>query len=154
MVKRKRVGLVYSYNENWVAGSYYILNIVHALNTIEDSLKPEIVLLTDSMENFLRFKIETQYPYLQNCALPFKANYSIFERGVNKIFKGFLNKKLINKPPKFPRLDFLYPKQIKGFPDYVERVNWIPDFQEEHLPQFFSQEEIIKRKKYQKGNSL
>lgn len=151
MVKRKRVGLVYSYNENWVAGSYYILNIVHALNTIEDSLKPELVLLTDSMENFLRFKIETQYPYLQNCALPFKANYSILERGVNKIFKVFLNKKLINKPPKFPRLDFLYPNQIKGFPDYVERVNWIPDFQEEHLPQFFSQEEIIKRKEYQKN---
>ncbi len=39
MAKRKRVGLVYSYNENWVAGSYYILNIIHALNTLEDKLK-------------------------------------------------------------------------------------------------------------------
>ena len=45
MVKRKRVGLVYSYDENWVAGSYYIMNIIHALNTIGENLKPEIILL-------------------------------------------------------------------------------------------------------------
>ena len=28
MDAKKRVGLVYSYNENWIAGSYYILNII------------------------------------------------------------------------------------------------------------------------------
>jgi glycosyltransferase involved in cell wall biosynthesis len=150
MVKRKRLGLVYSYNENWVAGSYYILNIIHALNTVEDKLKPEVILLTNSQENFEKVKTETQYPYIKHCILPFQANYSFLERGANKFFKAVLKKKLINKPPKLPKLDFLYPKQIKGLSNTLKKVNWIPDFQEEHLPQFFSQEEITRRKDYQK----
>lgn len=151
MVKRKRVGLVYSYNENWVAGSYYILNIIHALNTIEDKFKPEIILLTETVESFNKVKLETQYSYLEYWGLPFKTHYSVFERGINKLFRQLLKRKAINKSPKFPELDFLYPKQINGLSDNLKKVNWIPDFQEEHLPQFFTKDEINRRKEYQKN---
>ena len=150
MVKRKRVGLVYSYDENWVAGSYYILNIIHALNSVEDNLKPKVILLTDSLQNFEKLKSETAYSYLELCTLPFKANYNILERGLNKLSKIVFNKRIIKKPIKFPKLDFLYPQQIKGLSDNLKKVNWIPDFQEEHLPHFFSEEEIKKRKEHQK----
>ncbi len=154
MVERKRIGLVYSYNEKWVAGSYYILNIIHALNTISDQKKPKIILLTDSKETFEKVKLETQYPYLQFYEFPFKVKYNVLEKVLNRVFRVTFGKKLINKKPKFPKLDFLYPNEIKGFPDYVKKVNWIPDFQEDHLPQFFSEEEVIRRKEYQKNTLI
>ena len=33
MVKRKKIALRFSYNEGWIAGAYYIMNLVHALKT-------------------------------------------------------------------------------------------------------------------------
>ncbi|GAA3621176.1 glycosyltransferase [Flavivirga jejuensis] len=149
--RRKRVGLFYFYNENWVAGAYYILNIIHALNTLEDTLKPKIIVLTNSKESFDKLKNETQYPYLKYSVGSFKTYYNIFERGINKISRIILNKKLIKKKPKLPKIDFLYPRQIETFSNNLKKVNWIPDFQEDHLPQFFSQEEINERKKHQQN---
>jgi glycosyltransferase involved in cell wall biosynthesis len=151
MVERKRVGLVYSYNEKWVAGSYYILNIIHALNKIGDQKKPEIILLTDSKETFEKIKLETQYPYLQFYKFPFIAKYNLLEKVLNKMSRVTFGTQLINKKPKFPKLEFLYPNEIQGFPDYVKKINWIPDFQEDYLPQFFSEEEVNRRKEYQKN---
>ncbi|TGV04412.1 glycosyltransferase [Flavivirga rizhaonensis] len=152
MVKRrKRIGLLYFYDENWVAGSYYILNIIHALNTLKDALKPKIIILTYSNENFDKARNETKYPYLEFCAVPFVPHYNIFERVVNKVSRILLNKKIIKKQPKPPKLDFVYPQQIEGLPNDLKKVNWIPDFQEDHLPQFFSQEEIDKRKQHQQN---
>ena len=77
MAKRKRVGLVYSYNEKWIAGSYYILNIIHALNTISDVSKPKITLLTDSKDTFEKVQTETQYPYLYFHELKFSVTYNL-----------------------------------------------------------------------------
>lgn len=149
MVKRKRLGLVYYYYENWIAGSYYILNAIHALNTLQDDVKPEIILITDSLKNFKEVKESTKYPFLEHCFFPFRAKYSMFESGINKISNLFLNKKLIKKKPIIPEVDFLYPKELKEISGNIKKVNWIPDFQELHLPHFFPQSEIDKRKEYQ-----
>jgi hypothetical protein len=34
MAKRIKLGLVFKYDESWVAGSYYILNLLQALKTL------------------------------------------------------------------------------------------------------------------------
>ena len=60
MVERKRIGVRFSYNENWIAGSYYILNIIHALNTLDVDKKPIIVVLSENIDNFNIVKNETQ----------------------------------------------------------------------------------------------
>lgn len=150
MVDRKRIGLVFSYNENWVAGAYYILNIIQALNTVDEGVKPKIVLLTDSLSNFNLVKEETKYPFLSYCSFPIKAKYSFIDRVINKLFLKLIKKKVIKKKPFYPKLDFLYPYELKGFNNELKKVNWIPDFQEEYLPQFFSKEEIKSRKEHQK----
>lgn len=151
MVVRKRVGLIFSYNENWIAGAYYILNIIHALNSLDDSEKPILVILSESLENFSKVKTETKYPYLEYAAFPFKKpKYSLFERAVNKLSRIILNKKLILKTIQTPVLDFVYPGQIGKLQNNLKKINWIPDFQEDYLPQFFSEEDILKRKKNQK----
>jgi|TARA_R100000479_G_scaffold33554_3_gene14209 glycosyltransferase involved in cell wall biosynthesis len=151
MVVRKRVGLIFSYNENWIAGAYYILNIIHALNTLDDSEKPILVILTESAENFSKVAVETKYPYLEHATFPFqKSSYSVLERAINKLSRTILDKNIFKKKLKVPLLDFVYPAQINKLPYNIKKVNWVPDFQEDHLPNFFSKEEIQRRKNHQK----
>lgn len=150
MAERTRIGLIFSYDENWIAGAYYILNIIHALNTIEDDLKPHVVVLSQKEENFDIVKSETQYPYLSYFKFPIRPNYSVVERAVNKAGRIIIGENLIVKIPIPPPIDFLYPDQhesvqIKG----LKKVNWIPDFQEVFLPHLFSNEQVTSRKKYQ-----
>ncbi len=151
MAKRTRIGLIFSYDENWIAGAYYILNIIHALKTIEDDLKPHVVVLSEKEENLDIVEAETQYPYLSFYKFPIRHDYSIYVRGINKMGRILFNKNLIVRKAVPPKIDFLYPAeddsiQING----LKKVNWIPDFQEEFLPQFFSKDKIQERKKYQK----
>lgn len=151
MAERTRIGLIFSYDENWIGGAYYILNIVHALNTVNDIRKPHIVVLATKNEDFELLKNSTKYPYLSYFKFPAKAHYSIIERVINKLSRLILNKNTIIKKPSQPDISFLYPAEHKSIQiDGLKKVNWIPDFQEEFLPQFFSQEEILKRKKLQK----
>ena len=82
MVKRKRVGFLFSYNENWIAGTYYLLNIISALNTLEDDKKPVVVILTDDKNNIKIVKDQTKYPYIEYITFPIKLN--LFQRGINK----------------------------------------------------------------------
>lgn len=152
MAKRTRIGLIFSYNESWIGGAYYILNIVHALNTLSDVKKPHIVVLAAKMEDFEFLKNTTLYPYLSYFNFPARAQYSIVERAINKLSRMVLNKNSIVKKLPQPDISFLYPSehksiQIKG----LKKVNWVPDFQEEFLPHFFSAEEIADRKEYQKN---
>lgn len=152
MAQRKRVGLIFSYNENWIAGAYYILNIVHALKVLEDSEKPKLIILTESIDSFKIIEEETGYPNLEYFQYPFKKlQYSFFQRGINKLSRVVLNKNLITKVSDKPVLDFLYPQQINGLSDNLKKVNWIPDFQEDYLPHFFSEKEIAERKRNQKN---
>lgn len=151
MVVRKRIGLIFSYNEKWIAGSYYILNIIHALNSLPDSKKPIIVVLSDSLKNFSKVKSETSYPYLEFFEFPFKKiNQSFVARVINKLWNTLFKTKLIKDLHILPDIEFVYPRQLKDLKKTTKRINWIPDFQEDHLPHFFSKEEVAKRKKSQK----
>jgi glycosyltransferase involved in cell wall biosynthesis len=151
MAERKRIGLIFSYNENWIAGTYYILYIVHALNVLNDSEKPIVVILSESLENFKKIQDETKYPYLEYSQYPFpKIQYSFLERSINKVSRLVSKKNCIIKANDKPILDFVYPSQLNELSENLKKVNWIPDFQEDYFPQFFSEEEILKRKRKQK----
>jgi len=147
MGRRKRVGFIFSYNENWIAGTYYLLNIICALDTIDDGQKPIVVLLTDDADNEKLVRDQTHYPYIETISFPKKL--SLIQRGFNKVARRF-GITLFSDVLKNPKIDLLYPNQhpkVQG--KNLKKVYWIPDFQEEFLPQFFSKKEIAKRKKYQ-----
>ena len=150
MDARPKVGIIFNYSENWIGGSYYILNIIHALNTLEDQRKPNIVVFTPSEAGYIIVKETTAYPYLNYQQYPNIRQYTTFEKAVNKVFKSIFKTKLIRKYPKYEAVDFLYPKTINEVSTTIKKVNWIPDFQEHYLPEYFSQEEIEGRKKVQK----
>ncbi len=157
MVKRLKIGLIYSYNKDWVAGAYYILNLIHALNQQNDENKPELIILSNTLDEFNTVK-QTGYPYLKFQQLNeknFWASYNITERIINKITKIITGKNIIYREHTSKRLpvnlDILFPASTHiYFSNIKNKLFWIPDFQEHFLPHFFSEQEIAERKKNQK----
>ncbi|XHR93507.1 glycosyltransferase [Mucilaginibacter sp. UC70_90] len=142
MAKRKRIGLSYIYNENWIGGTYYIENLINALNALNDEEKPHIVLLTDSYESFWTAQQKFKYPYIS------------FQLGSGEASKGF---QLLNKITNRLFKVRLFNQKIKAldavFPYYKseqqsaakKKIYWVADFQEHFAPEFFSKNDIAAR---------
>lgn len=147
MAQRIKVGLIYSYNENWIGGTYYILNLIHALQTLDNEVKPQITIFSESEERFRELKDMTKYPYLKFKSLNLSLNK--FQTLINRVSKKLLNRKFFNSSKLKPvKVDFLYPSPIKGMDcSHIKHIEWIPDFQEIHLPELFSTEDISNRYK-------
>jgi glycosyltransferase involved in cell wall biosynthesis len=142
-LRRKKIGLIYNYDENWVGGAYYIENLVFALDKLEEKFKPEVFLFS-SDEHFESFKIKTSYPYLSRYVANNKP-YSLVERIINKGFRFLSKRNLIDRNKL--KVDLLFPVFDPGN-EATQKVNylyWIPDFQEHYLPGFFSDAEVKRR---------
>jgi len=140
MAERKQLTLLYSFNENWIGGTYYVLNIIKALNMLKDEIKPVIHILYHK-DSTLEPVNAIGYPYLQFV----EANLALSMAGklINKISKRLVRKSIckISLPGK--QIANLYPCTVLINTINVRNpVYWIADFQEHHLPQFFSQSEI------------
>lgn len=147
MPDRKKIGIYYFYDENWIGGIYYIQNLVLALDTLEDAQKPFIVLYSNPAQ-FEPFKKITGYPYLMHSA-EYEPPFTLPEQLVN------WGRKFLKKPLPDKRqfvLDFVFPVFDTGDEPNGKPVNvhWIPDFQEHYLPEFFSKEEVERRIAIQK----
>jgi len=151
MVARRKIGLIYSYDENWIGGAYYIQNLVIAFKQLNDPQRPFIVLFSEPLQ-YEKFKEATAYPYIIHSS-EYEPPFTFLDRGINKISRLILKRQLIDKK-KFV-LDAIFPIFDEGGQVHPRTVNlyWIPDFQEHYLPAFFSQEEIDRRINIQKGIS-
>lgn len=144
MVKRRKVALIYKYREDWIGGTYYIHNLIKALNLMEDTRKPLLVVISDE-QDFKDLLKEIEYPYLSH--VPFNCSYNIFERAVNRLSRNILGYKIFDKERAIA--DISFPVLSERQYSYGRRkLFWIADFQDHHLPLFFTQEEIEARKTY------
>lgn len=140
MDKKIAIGLYFSYNENWIGGAYYIINIIRTLNFLEDSQKPKLYILLNKKEDFEILK-DIKYPYIEKIVL--KTTLPIWRRGTNKISRFVFNKEMYIPKNNFDFIDILFPANTnKIFNKVKNKLFWIPDFQEKHLPQFFTEAEI------------
>ena len=146
MAQRKRVGLVFSYNENWMGGTYYFVNLVKALHTVSERLKPIITVIGSSHEGFTFLKNETKYPYLE--LYKQKSKLTLLQRALNKLCKLFRLPKIFKTKVITRQLDMIYKYYADPSPRICPTVFWIPDFQEKFLPEFFSDDEIQLRQDY------
>ncbi len=128
-------------NKNWIAGSYYFLNLIQSLHLLQDNQKPSIVILVDAVEKELPVAI-TSYPYIElKCINQSKQN--ILKRIINKTYR------ILSKTPPFSNdftkddFDSSFCLLRKKFFDKIpNKISWIPDFQEIYFPNFFSEEQI------------
>ena len=142
---RKRLGLIFINDEHWVGGTYYTINLVHTLNLLTEEDKPEIVTFSNDGD-FTKLQKETQYPYLKYEAFE-QEKLGVLSRLANKITSKVL-KKVIFKQQYKGHLDALFIMQRSGYLESIpveKRIYWIPDFQDKHYPEFFTQEGLAKK---------
>lgn len=118
----KHIALVFELNENWIGGSYYIRNLISALGRLPEAEQPRITLLSNQSSS-VEFAAKTNYPHL-----------------------SWIKMEQFQKNPEDYPFDALFPWSQ---PDQNYRtVSWIPDFQELHLPYYFSPAEIATRRSH------
>ncbi len=146
-VKRKKIAILFSHNENWIGGTYYLLNLISSFNTLDDSEKPQVTILSKSRNDFDVAR-STNYPYLNysNFVIPYsflqRIIFRFFPDYSRRNFKTYFSSKRFNAV--FP---YTYIEELKNIP---KKVHWYPDFQEHYFPDFFTDVEIGLRKKMQK----
>ena len=145
MAKRKRVALIYAYNENWIGGTYYIENLIAALGQLPDVQQPKLLIFTSEAADAERLQQRVQYPHWS--FRRFERKLSLPERAMNKLTALTLKRRFISSL--YGDIDLVFPLPL-GWRHYFSRVPhhlyWIPDFQEHYLPAFFKPEEIQERK--------
>ena len=145
MSVRKRLGLIFMNDEQWVGGTYYTINLIHALNILTEEDKPEILAFSNE-EDFTKLQKETQYPYLKY--EPFgEEKLDVLSRLINTITSKFC-KLVIFKQKYKGDLDALFIMQRSGYLESIpfeKRIYWIPDFQDKHYPEFFTKEGLAKK---------
>ena len=147
MNQRKKLGLIFSYNEQWIGGTYYIINLIHSLNYLEDTIKPELVILSNKKDyDYLLSQIN--YPFISYELLdenPQK-DIGIF---INKVSMRILSRKLFVRRMK-NNVDGIFPFEKNNYFNNIpleKQIYWIPDFQDKQLPHFFTSEDLEKRDK-------
>lgn len=146
MAQRLKLGLVFSNNDAWIGGTYYILNLIQALNTLPDEQKPHLTIFCNKKKDEIIIQ-KTAYPYLSFSNLYFK--YNFFERAVNKTTRFFWKKNFIIKQHSKNIVDVIFPFDFQDSLNLItHKVAWIPDFQEHFFSHFFSQVELQKRKEH------
>lgn len=144
MGARRKLALFFTYNENWIGGTYYIVNLVHALNTLADDSKPEITIIGHQRSDFDYIKNETRYPYLSY--IQNKAGNPFHVKILNFFGQKFFKRKILDYKLS-DKFDLLFPAPAGS--DYLiliddkKKVNWIPDFQDFHLPQLYTPKALV-----------
>lgn len=143
MAERKRIALIFKVNKDWMGGTYYVLNLINALNTLPDEQKPSITLLCTNEEDYEYACVRSQYPYL-DYRLTFKPSYrQKIARIFNKVTRTILGKNFMAYNVFNEKVDAIYPILNRfNLSSESKRIFWIPDLQERYLPHFFSKEKI------------
>jgi hypothetical protein len=137
---RKRLGLIFINDDQWVGGTYYTINLVHTLNVLSDEVKPEIIAFS-TMEDFVILQKETEYPYLKYESFE-QGKLDVLSRLINKITSKVFKKVVFQQQYK-GYLNALFIMQRSGYLESIpfkKRIYWIPDFQDKHYPGFFTKE--------------
>jgi len=150
MAPGKRIGLIYVYNENWIGGTYYIQNLVAALNHLPEARKPELIIISSEEKNVEDLKKVTGYYHLSYRRFDHKSNP--LRSYVNKISRKISGNDIILE--RHSDIDIIFPisngLHISLFSNLKFPIFWIPDFQEYFMPDFFNEVEMNARRDFQR----
>ncbi len=139
-----KIGLVARFDNQWAAGKYYIENILCALQRHPNQCK--VIILTED-GSVVKWSEKINNPEtLSHVAL--EPKYSVTERILNALWRSIFKKNAIEKRINHLTVDVVFPLgKTDEYP--FEKLNakafWIPDFQEKHYPENFSNEELALR---------
>jgi glycosyltransferase involved in cell wall biosynthesis len=154
--KRVKIGFSFLGGPHWIAGVTFLESILKAVNALEKAERPEIALVTnkqmkeEQLCSLLPFVDEVlQIPPPKEHELPiWHEKYRAVKRKLHLP---------VHPVPTMSSLEpFLLEHGITSFfaknecekMSGVNLISWIPDFQHEHLPDFFSSHELRSRRQH------
>lgn len=126
---RLTLGLPFELHEHWTGGAYYVRNLVAALALLPARERPRLVMIGDERA-FDYLKQETAYPDLVRIEPA-----ALGRAEPRRLPFG------IGRDPH--EIDVILLGGPEGFEDRA--IQWVPDFQEKRLPQFFPVQEVDAR---------
>ncbi|MFY0253349.1 glycosyltransferase [Chitinophaga sp. 30R24] len=146
MVIRKRITLLYNYNESWIAGSYYIQNIIKALNVLDEEKKPFLSVLHPEGCP-LDELVSIQYPYITFVSYP---SLPLSAKIINRVSNFIIKRPVWKNKLSNEKITHIYPFELHFRKTNINQpYMWIPDFQERYLPTYFHPREVSRRKRLQ-----
>lgn len=133
--ERIEIALVYIKLPGWMGGTYYVQNIISALNILEDEEQPLLNIYCLNESDFSELSSNTGYKYLIYHHFGIKETKRDL---VNKVFNYYYYK-ASHQLEISDRNVFIYPLINPSRLRNVEKMlAWIPDFQCNYLPSYFS----------------
>jgi glycosyltransferase involved in cell wall biosynthesis len=138
---RFRIGIIFNFTKGWLGGFYYYLNIIKALDFLEDNEKPELFIFYN--KDYSEYLNEIRYPYLQLIPWNFVGVYEGYLLSILKNKNVFVEK-MINEY----QLNGIYPvndnpvSAVKSFSGRTTGAAWFPDLQHRFFPQFFDKKRL------------
>jgi glycosyltransferase involved in cell wall biosynthesis len=145
MAERKHISLIYQYDDNWIGGTYYILNVVRSLSTLNEGAKPFLTIFYN-LGSALNDLKSIEYPYIEY--IEFSTKINNLKKAFNQISLMIFDKELFLKRLPVKKVVNFYFKTYKIDPRNIEKYFfWIADLQDLCLPHFFKQNELESRLK-------
>lgn len=139
MAKKFRIGLNYFFNNETNSGIVnYIFNIISALNTLPDELKPEVIVFysDDAPTDYLK---SIRYPYIRFLLFcPRPVFFPI--KMANSILKRIFKRDLFRYIKYFRHIDCLYPYlefKDRYFKEVPNKIHWLVDFNNKAFPEHY-----------------
>ncbi len=143
MAARTVVGLIYHLDENWIAGAYYIENLIHALSRLPEDQQPALKVYSTSQKEFDDMANRTRYPSIQWAEIRPPRG---FARIINGISTRVIGSPVISAGAD-AHVDLIFPNAHGPYFESIKhKLFWIPDFQEKHYPKFFTAQQLEQRK--------
>jgi hypothetical protein len=137
-----KVGILFKYDEDWIGGTYYFVNLINSLNHVSVEKKPEIHVFSNERD-FISLYKSTNYEFLIFHDFK-KSQHTKIERFINKVVFKIFNKQIFQREYNGD-LDVLFSNQISSYFNRLtvkKKLFWIPDFQFKYYPEFYSENSL------------
>ncbi|SDH36249.1 glycosyltransferase [Pseudomonas abietaniphila] len=139
MIKRPVIGIPFNYDESWIGGTYYIKNLVSSLKLVDESVRPEVWIISHSEKSFDFIRRSTGYLNLHWTKPELIKG---IDGGISRRIKYLSWLTPWFRKQEF-QFDMIFPYPIDK--TMQQTVCWIPDFQDKRLPGFFDASELAAR---------
>jgi glycosyltransferase involved in cell wall biosynthesis len=141
---RLRIGILFNVSRNWLGGVYYIVNLVNALNHLDEDDKPELFLFhSEELKDFIP---QIRYTKLNVVPWDFPSPLQGYAMSWIRQKNWFSNDLALQY-----RLDGIYPEWnqpihfSRAYSRPLRSVSWFADLQHKYFPEFFSKKQLMMR---------
>ena len=132
------IGIPVQGNQNWLGGVAYVEILVRAIHTLPETVRPKLKFVVND-EALSAMKSHQYFLHLFDGIIYIGSNHVNARKHISGPFEVCESMAALSHI-----IDYCYPVNSGVIPNLCS-ASWIPDFQHIHLPEFFSEEEILKR---------